>query len=194
MEIYLIRHTTPAIADGTCYGQADLDVSATFAAEAAEISKCVPQTIIRAVSSPLARCRKLAAVLFPALEVKYYDDLKEIDCGSWELKKWNDIPEASSRTWANDFVNTPFPGGENYLQLQHRVIAVFNTVVETAEDTAIVTHGGVIRSILASITQTPLVDSFDRFHLPIGCVIRLKQHATSFEWEIEPRVNPYRCI
>lgn len=30
MDIYLIRHTTPAIAKGICYGQTDLDVTANF--------------------------------------------------------------------------------------------------------------------------------------------------------------------
>ena len=35
MEIYLVRHTTPDVAKGICYGQADIDVTATFLAEAA---------------------------------------------------------------------------------------------------------------------------------------------------------------
>jgi len=33
MEIYLIRHTTPDVAKGICYGQTDLDVANTFEEE-----------------------------------------------------------------------------------------------------------------------------------------------------------------
>lgn len=30
MDIYLIRHTTPDVPPGTCYGQSDVDVAASF--------------------------------------------------------------------------------------------------------------------------------------------------------------------
>ena len=30
MEVYLIRHTTPKIGKGVCYGQTDLEVESTF--------------------------------------------------------------------------------------------------------------------------------------------------------------------
>ena len=33
MEIYLIRHTTPKIEKGICYGQADLNVADSFEEE-----------------------------------------------------------------------------------------------------------------------------------------------------------------
>ena len=33
MEIYLVRHTTPAIEKGVCYGQTDLNVAETFEEE-----------------------------------------------------------------------------------------------------------------------------------------------------------------
>ena len=35
MKIYLIRHTQPDVEKGICYGSSDLDVAATFEAEAA---------------------------------------------------------------------------------------------------------------------------------------------------------------
>lgn len=183
MEIYLIRHTTPDVEAGTCYGQSDIDVAGTFAAEAEEIKRKLPSTIAHVVSSPLRRCRKLAAVLFPVLPIEWIDDLKEIDCGEWEMKRWNDIPESVSREWMDDFVRTPFPDGENYVQLQARVIPVFNAVERIGREAAIVAHGGVIRSILAHITQTPLEESFDRFPLPIGCVIRLRPEEGAYAWE-----------
>jgi alpha-ribazole phosphatase len=65
MEIYLIRHTTPQVESGTCYGQADLDVTETFELEASIIQQHLPAHITQVHSSPLQRCRKLADYLFP---------------------------------------------------------------------------------------------------------------------------------
>ena len=43
MEIYLIRHTTPNIEKGICYGQADLDITETFLEEVEAIKPHLPQ-------------------------------------------------------------------------------------------------------------------------------------------------------
>ena len=51
MEIYLIRHTTPAVEAGTCYGQADLDVIETFEQEASIIKQYLPLHRCTAVRS-----------------------------------------------------------------------------------------------------------------------------------------------
>ncbi len=190
MEIYLIRHTTPAVEQGTSYGQSDLDVTETFPDEALNIRPHLPSTIRQVVSSPLRRCSKLAAYLFPAEQIQWQDGLKEINCGAWEMQKWKDIPEAVSLKWMEDFVHTPFPLGENYVQLQQRVVTVFTAIRQTGKDSAIITHGGVIRSILAHITQTPLADSFDRFTLHYGCVIRLTEKGAGFEWQLLHNITP----
>jgi alpha-ribazole phosphatase len=192
MEIYLIRHTTPAVEQGTCYGQSDIDVTETFLNEALKIRPYLPSSIRQVVSSPLRRCGKLAAYIFPSREIQWQDRLKEIDCGQWEMKKWKDIPEEVSGKWMKDFIHTPFPLGENYVQLQQRVLTVFSDIQQTGKDSAIITHGGVIRSILAHITQTPLEDSFDRFSLHYGCVIRLIKKGAGFEWQLLHNITPVR--
>ena len=69
MEIYLIRHTTPLVAKGVCYGQSDLDVTETFIPEADIIKAHLPSNIQQVYSSPLQRCTKLAAHLFPAKDI-----------------------------------------------------------------------------------------------------------------------------
>jgi alpha-ribazole phosphatase len=54
-----------------------------------------------------------------------------------------------------------------------RVVECFNRIVASPRPLAIVTHGGVIRSILSHVTATPLKDSFGAFGISYGCVIRL---------------------
>ena len=48
MEIYLVRHTTPAINNGICYGQTDVDLNFdTFESEFCDINDKLPADIHR---------------------------------------------------------------------------------------------------------------------------------------------------
>ncbi|WP_127128586.1 alpha-ribazole phosphatase [Pseudoflavitalea rhizosphaerae] len=184
MSIYLIRHTAPLIDKGTCYGQADIDVKESFYDEAAIIKTAMPVELQKVWSSPLQRCRKLAEHLFPAHPINLEHKLKEINCGEWELQKWDDIPSHIIDPWMEDYVNVRIPGGENYLDLYDRVVDAFLNIASGETPAAIVTHGGVIRSILAHITGTPLLDSFKAFSIYYGCVIRVSRNGDGFVHEV----------
>lgn len=173
MEIYLIRHTTPLIENGTCYGQADLDVTDSFEQEAACIQPYLsPHTEI-VISSPLKRCRQLAQYLFPNHSIQYDDRIKEIHCGEWELQPWDVIDKQQLDPWMADYINVQIPGGESYVQLYQRVTTFFEEVIQKYSSLAIVAHGGVIRSLLAYINGVQLKDSFDEFSLRYGCVVKV---------------------
>lgn len=178
MEIYLIRHTALAIEKNICYGQSDVDVADCFEVEATRIRSMLPDTIEVVYASPMKRCKKLAAFLFPKHEIEYLDDLKEINCGKWELKNWNDINQDELNAWMKDFVNRCFPDGENLIDLSHRALNAFSKINQSANSSvAIVTHAGVIRSILSFITQTPLCDCFKNFKLEFGDIIQIKKRS-----------------
>lgn len=174
-DIYLIRHTTPAVARGVCYGQADLDVTESFEEEAEVIRQCLPATIGAVHSSPLQRCTRLAKALFSHLPLQLHDRLMEISCGEWEMRAWDQLPKEEVDPWMADFVNLPIPGGESYIDLYGRVNRCWEEIVAAAGNGAIavVAHGGPIRSILSGITKTPLIDSFKAFSLHYGCVVRI---------------------
>ena len=201
MEIYLIRHTAPAVAKGVCYGQADLDVTASFYGEAAIIQQYLPADIKVVYSSPLQRCKRLADHLFTAHTIQLHDGLMEINCGRWELQKWDDIPTGELDPWMKDLINVSIPGGESYREIFDRVVQVFDQIIAptptegTGEASvlqgsegqfplAIVAHGGVIRSILSHITQTPLADSFKAFSLHYGCVIKVTGKSGSLRYDV----------
>jgi alpha-ribazole phosphatase len=184
MEIYLIRHTTPLVENGICYGWADLDVTETFLQEAQIIKQHLPDSIQNIYSSPLQRCKKLAEELFANANISYQHNLKEINCGKWELQKWDDIPKHEIDPWMNDFVNVVIPDGESYVDLYSRVTNAFIEIFDKQIPAAIVAHGGVIRSILSHITQTDLVESFNKFKLHYGCVIKIytdNTHALQYQ-------------
>jgi alpha-ribazole phosphatase len=184
MSIYLIRHTTPLVARGICYGQSDIDVTDSFEAEAALIREALPPGIEQVYSSPLKRCYKLAEYLFAGQAIVQEPSLMELHCGEWELMHWDAIPPHVIDPWMKDFVNVAIPGGESYVQMHSRVTTCFNAIARAEKPVAIVTHGGVIRSILAYLTKTPLADSFGAFKIHYGCVMQLQVTEEGFQYNV----------
>lgn len=159
MGIYLVRHTTPKIEKGICYGQTDLNITATFEEELDKIKQHIPlQKELKLYSSPLLRCKVLAESF--GKEVIYDDRLKELDFGDWEMKAWDDIPKNELDPWMQDFVNVAVPNGESYVQLWHRVKAFFSAIQDTNQEIIIVTHAGPMRAILSHYRNILLEDSF----------------------------------
>ena len=172
MEIYLIRHTTPTIATGICYGQADIEVAASFEEEAKLIRQQLPDAI-NIYSSPLKRCRQLANHIYPNTTIEYADELKEMHFGEWELQPWDQIPNDPLSEWMKDFVNVRVPGGENYLDLYNRTITFYNHIISKSQPAAIFTHSGNIRSILSYVNNVPLEESFSKFKIGYGEVLKV---------------------
>lgn len=159
MGIYLVRHTTPNIEKGICYGQTDLNITATFEEEFDKIKQQIPlQKEIKLYSSPLLRCKVLAESFDK--EVIYDDRLKELDFGDWEMKAWDAIPKKELDPWMQDFVNVAVPNGESYVQLWNRVKAFFSAIDDIDQQIIIVTHAGPMRAILAHHRRILLKDSF----------------------------------
>lgn len=176
MDVYLIRHTRPAVENGICYGQADLDVVETFYEEAALIKEVLPADQLTAYSSPLQRCRKLAEYLFEH-PIRLHHDLMEINCGKWELRHWDHIPREELQPWMDDHIRVRIPGGESYEEVYrrttHRFEQIRQNVLNTGLPAAIVAHGGVLRSILSYLTGISLPESFKEFSVSYGCVARV---------------------
>jgi len=147
MEILLIRHTRPAIDAGICYGQADIPLAATAAADiAATLANIPPCDVVH--SSPAVRCEILARALATRdrCPLKFAPALLELSFGDWERQSWDDIPREQSDLWAEDtWVCSP-PNGEKESDLWLRVNRWF------AEDfqprtgrQAVIAHGGTLR-------------------------------------------------
>lgn len=172
MDIFLIRHTTPAVTYETCYGFADLDLAPTFAEEAGRLQGILPHKTFTVYASPLQRCSKLAAFLFGG-SFTTDERLKEVNFGDWEMKTWHDIAVTDAKNWMTDYLYQPVPNGESYSQLYTRSIAAFRELAASGKDTAIVTHGGVIRSVLAYATGTPVMDAHRLARVAYGRAVHL---------------------
>jgi len=170
MEVYLIRHTTPKISKGICYGQTDLEIDDTsFEDEVKFIVQNLPTDIEKYFSSPLKRCKQLAEKLNADYSID--ERLMELNFGDWENKNWNEIDKAQLNEWMQDFVNISPTNGENYKNLHWRTESFINEVLETnLQKVAIITHAGNIRSFLSFVLSLPLENSF-RFRLDYATVV-----------------------
>ena len=175
MKLYLLRHTAPAIQSGICYGQADIDLAASFAEELQAIRNKLPGLVPAAIySSPLQRCLKLAYALALEREVQEDQRLMELDFGDWELKHWDDIPRGLVDVWADDHVMQAPPNGESFHALSLRAIEFLQEVSanHAGQDVLVLTHAGVIRALLSQALNLHLTDTF-RLQIDYGSVTQI---------------------
>lgn len=172
MQVHLIRHTTPVIEKGTCYGQSDIAIEENlFDKEFETIRSKIPSIFDQVYSSPLQRCTKLAQKLSPEIQIDAR--LKEMDFGDWELHKWDNIGKEPLNSWMNDYVSQTVPGGESFLQLYERSANFLDDLLRKEhKKVAIITHAGNIRSILSWTLGLPLKNTF-RIALNYGTVVKL---------------------
>ena len=172
MEVYLIRHTETVCEKGICYGQTDVDLKEPYLEQFESIKSQIPVDAI-VYSSPLIRCVQLANYLASSIITDFR--LMEMNFGNWEMKKWDAIPEVDFTPWMTDFVNVAVPNGESFVDLHHRVsdFLTANFTENTSKPIVLVTHAGVIRSILCTISNTPLKDAFTN-KVDFGVVIKIE--------------------
>ncbi|WP_442587912.1 alpha-ribazole phosphatase [Pedobacter sp. AW31-3R] len=179
MEVYLIRHTTPDIPKGLIYGRLDVPLAHSFQKEKELVLLQVPPSLDAVYSSPSSRCMELSAGIAAtcisanagyATEEGFY----EMNFGDWEGKTWDTIDREASEIWMNDFVHLSPPKGESMLGMQKRVIQSWERIINGDDQKiAIVTHGGVIRIILAHYQGISLKNAFD-IQVGFGQVFKLQ--------------------
>ncbi|MDQ5905435.1 MAG: alpha-ribazole phosphatase [Pseudomonadota bacterium] len=152
MQVFLIRHPRPQVADGVCYGQ--LDLPALGVEQTAAALRTQLPTDLPLISSPLQRCRALAEALHPAPRLEA--GLMEMNFGEWEGKRWDEISIEALDAWAANLLHHAPPGGESAAMLQARSVACLNTLAaEGLSACVVVTHAGVMRAAVGHAQQLP---------------------------------------
>jgi len=175
VKLMLIRHTALQVPAGVCYGQSDVDVAVSFADELQRVQgKLSDYVFDKVYSSPLQRCAKLALALNkgePIIDSR----LAELDFGDWEMQAWDDIPRDIFDVWAHNYAHIAPPNGETFSQMQARVLDFLMDAQHRhlGQEIAIVTHGGVIRALIAHVMNMPLKGLF-RFHIDHGSITQLE--------------------
>lgn len=172
MEIYLIRHTTPVFPPGMIYGRTELALRADFLEELKSVTASLPEHFDVIYSSPASRCTTLAGAIGRTYRTD--DRLQELDFGDWEGKTWDTVDQEASKVWMDDYVNQCVPGGESMIMMHRRVTGFWEELIAQGhERVAVVTHGGVIRLMLAMVRGLPLRDIFN-IKVGYGEVVRVE--------------------
>ncbi len=107
--------------------------------------------------SPLTRCIQTAGVLYPQAELQVLPSLAEIDFGDFDGRTIGELQDREDfRRWMANSLREAPPGGESMEEFSRRVALGLSSILawvmqNDAQDTAIVTHGGVIRAVLTSM-------------------------------------------
>lgn len=145
MEVYLIRHTSVDVPQGTCYGFSDVPLRSSFKHEAAATRlRLAGLTFDKVFTSPLSRAAKLACYCgYPRAERD--NRLKEMNMGEWEMQRFDDITDERLQQWFDDYLNRPTAGGESFRNLFARVSTFLSELrAKPYRRVAVFTHGGVI--------------------------------------------------
>ncbi len=153
--IALVRHgKTAENLKGAYIGRLDPPLCPQGVQELASRRLSCPQVV---VSSPMLRCLQTAALLYPNCQPVILADLQERDFGLLEgLTHREIIRKPGLEDWGMDPSRMPFPGGEEEAAFHRRSVRGFGAVLELlaqkqASSGAVITHGGVIMSILADL-------------------------------------------
>ena len=109
----------------------------------------------------MSRCHKLARFVTQQ-NIELEDDIKELNFGEWEMKRWEDV---DSVAWGNDWVNTQVPGGESFKMMYNRVKQFIEGLKKhstTHKNIAIFTHGGVCACAMVYFENLLLENAFDK--------------------------------
>ncbi len=100
--------------------------------------------------------------------------LKELDFGDWEMQPWNDMPRDYFDEWAQNYAELAPPNGETFTQLQQRGVMFLNEMLNkhAQQHIAVVSHGGMIRALIAYVLNMPLKSLF-RFNVDYASITQL---------------------
>jgi broad specificity phosphatase PhoE len=167
--ILFIRHAETDMA-GTFCGHSDPELNESGIYQIEELSNKLRTENIGAVySSDLRRAHTTALAIAEMFGVNCHlrPTLREIDFGQWEGLAWEEIErrdENYARRWVAEHPNLPPPGGEEFEAFERRVLGEVRFLLMEAEaldrDIAVVTHAGVLRTILCVLHQCSIDDAW----------------------------------
>jgi alpha-ribazole phosphatase len=120
------------------------------------------------IASPLIRCADFAQALGQRYSIPVTCDnrIREIHFGAWEDCSATELQQsdadALSRFWQNPLDHPP-PDGEHLLDFEARVLSAWKDIQEQfcGKRILLITHGGVIRTLVCHILHHPLEQLLD---------------------------------
>lgn len=183
MNIYLIRHGDTEEPKETDFNfekqRPDHKLSERGVIQAQKAAVRLQECNIQKIyCSDLSRALNTACIINAQLGVDLVirPELREIDMGELHFKSWKDVQKENPEFYAQWFryeADLPYPSGECGADVLCRIMQIIDEIfMDELENVAVVTHGGVIRVLTASIMGMELEQrfTFDIDHCSITCI------------------------
>jgi alpha-ribazole phosphatase len=178
----LVRHAQCVEdAEGRCYGRLDIELSDYGRAQSRQLAERLSsESVAAVVSSPLLRALETARPIAESqgLALSVLDGLRELDFGELEGMSYEEIAGSQPALYAQ-WMQAPtavrFPDGESFDELRRRVADAVSRLRQayTGRLVVAVTHGGVIRAVLADALGVP-GDRIFRFAVDTASTTRIE--------------------
>lgn len=159
MTIYLIRHGKTSANEKHLYcGSTDLSLSVVGREELQNIHYDIKN--VRFITSGMKRTNETLHILFGDVPYEVDPRFREVDFGTFEMHSYEqlkDSPEYQIWLTGDNDTNIP-PQGESGVQMRTRVMQAFS---EIKEDTCIITHGGVVATIMQQLFPNENKNCYD---------------------------------
>jgi len=152
-KIHLIRHGMTYANENKLYcGKTDLALSEKGIAEIIKLKSqgIYPESPDLFFCSGLMRTKQTIECIYGSVNHKAIPELAEYNFGKFEMKSYEELKhEPSYQAWISDEEGTvSCPDGENKQQFMKRVLLGYNLLLKESESALLVSHGGVIASIM----------------------------------------------
>ncbi|ASN04688.1 histidine phosphatase family protein [Virgibacillus necropolis] len=149
--LYLIRHgETPSNVQRRYLGWRNEAMSEQGRLQVMDLKKHLP-ALQKVYASDLDRCRETASILSQVVEET--NRLREYNFGNFDGFTYEELQGKDEyKQWLNDMESITPPNGESLIFFKSRVLSFFAQLIDdhcySNEPVAIITHGGVIRTML----------------------------------------------
>ena len=139
------------------------------------------------ICSPLRRCSEFALSLYldKGVPLKMEDGLKEIDFGDWDGETleslYQNCSQMMDKYWKNPWAFTP-PNGETMQKFEARVNLCWESILTqySGQTLLLVTHGGVIRHLMASaLGATGVAGFYTQLSLAYASVVKITVYSSA---------------
>ncbi|MFL0267287.1 alpha-ribazole phosphatase [Candidatus Clostridium radicumherbarum] len=159
MNIYLLRHgETEENKNRFYYGKLDVSLNDKGKTQALKAREFLEEVNFNKVyTSERLRTKETASLVARKGLNKFVADkrINEMDFGEFEGKDYKEIQKLYPKeyeSWSRDWKEFSPPGGESYLEVYNRVKEFMEELLrEQSENVLVVTHGGIIRTILCYV-------------------------------------------
>lgn len=179
--ILLMRHGhTEETEKGKLYNDPKVELTDTGLAQAEALGEWLkgqkPDVLLCSTAQRVVSTAKIVEGA-TGLSAVTIDGFNEWSVGDWEGRTYLDVkknePDVYKR-WSNDPIENAPPGGESITDLYERISNRLSTLIREHEGktVAMITHAGVIRSILVKALGMP-IGNFWRISIPVGSITKI---------------------